>query len=205
MHHNMSSSEQQTSDVHLSDDSVMRLTAFNTNADMTVKIPPEKLENFLNTVSHMGIHVNERKMNIEDKTLDYLSSQMKLDNRKELVAQQRSGKVVFKDPNSVLDLKDDLVEQQIDSKMIDDQVKYSVVCLSFHQSNTITKEVIANDDPSTYNLPFFKSAEIAFANGWYMFKTIIVALINVWIFVVAGIAAWLILRHYKRKGALSPN
>jgi len=47
MHHNMASAEQQTSDVRLSNDSVMRVSAFNTTADMTVKIPSEKLEDFL--------------------------------------------------------------------------------------------------------------------------------------------------------------
>ena len=202
MHHNMTSSKEQTSDVHLSDDSVMRVSAFNTTADMTIKIPSEKLEDFLNTVSHMGIYINARHMDIEDKSLDYLASQLKLNSRKEFITQQKTGKVVFKDPNSVLDLKDGLVDQQINNKMIDDQVKYSVISLSFYQSNTISKEIIANDNTSAYNLPFYNRAAMAFADGWSMFKEIILVLLDLWFFVILGIASGVLLWRYNKKKAV---
>jgi hypothetical protein len=204
MHHNMTSSELQSNDVRISNDSVMRVSSFNTTADMTVKIPSEKIEQFLNTVSHMGIYVNERKMDIEDKSLDYLASQLKFNSRKELVSQQKTGRVVFKDPNSVLDLKDGLVDEQINNKMIDDQVKYSVISLSFYQSNTISKEIIANDDTSDYNLPFLTRAGMALTNGWYMFKELIIAGLNIWVLLVLGIGAWVLVRVrvYRKKVAL---
>jgi hypothetical protein len=202
MHHDMTTSEQQTNDVHISNDSVMRVSSFNTTADMTVKIPSEKIEQFLNTVSHMGIYVNERRMDIEDKSLDYLASQLKLNSRKELVSQQKSGRVVFKDPNSVLDLKDGLVDEQINNKLIDDQVKYSTISLSFYQSNTISKETIANDDPSAYNLPFLTRAGMALANGWYMFKELVIAALNVWVLIIAGIGIWVLVRIYKKKAVI---
>jgi hypothetical protein len=204
MHHNMTSSELQSNDVRISNDSVMRVSSFNTTADMTVKIPSEKIEQFLNTVSHMGIYVNERKMDIEDKSLDYLASQLKLNSRKELVSQQKTGRVVFKDPNSVLDLKDGLVDEQINNKMIDDQVKYSVISLSFYQSNTISKEIVANDDTSDYNLPFLTRAGMALANGWNMFKELIIAALNIWVLLVLGIGAWVLVRVrvYRKKVVL---
>lgn len=203
MHHDMTSAEQQTSDVRISNDSVMRVSSFNTTADMTVKIPSEKIEQFLNTVSHMGIYVNERRMDIEDKSLDYLESQMKLNSRRELVTQQKTGKVVFKDPNSVLDLKDGLVDEQINNKMIDDAVKYSTISLSFYQSNTISKEIIANDDTSDYNLPFLNRAGMALTNGWYMFKDLVIALLNIWVFIIIGttFGVWL-WRYHKKKAVL---
>jgi hypothetical protein len=202
MHHNMTSSELQSNDVRVSNDSVMRVSSFNTTADMTVKIPSEKIEQFLNTVSHMGIYVNERKMDIEDKSLDYLASQLKLNSRKELVSQQKTGRVVFKDPNSVLDLKDGLVDEQINNKMIDDQVKYSVISLSFYQSNTISKEIIANDDTSDYNLPFLTGAGMAIVNGWNMFSQLVIAALNIWVLLVLGIGAWVLVRVYKKNGVL---
>jgi len=202
MHHDMTSSEQQSNDVHISNDSVMRVSSFNTTADMTVKIPAEKIEQFLNTVSHMGIYVNERRMDIEDKSLDYLASQLKLNSRKELVSQQKTGRVVFKDPNSVLDLKDGLVDEQINNKMIDDQVKYSTISLSFYQSNTISKEIIANDDPSDYNLPFLSRAGMALANGWYMFKELVIAALNIWVFIIIGTTFGVWLWRYNKKKAV---
>jgi hypothetical protein len=200
MHHNMTSTDEQTHDVRLSDDSVMRISAFNTNADMIIKIPTEKLEDFLTTVSHMGIYVNESKMDIEDKSLDYLSEKLKMNNRQELANQQKKGKVIIKSTTAVLNLKDDIVDEQIGNKRIDDEVKYSVVSLNFYQSNTISKEIIVNDDTSSYNLPFFSQLGMAIENGWFIFSELIIGLVNLWALALCGIAVWMGVRFYiKRK------
>jgi hypothetical protein len=102
-------------------------------------------------------------------------------------------------------LKDDLIDQQISNRKIDDAVKYSVVSLNFYQSNTILKEIVANDDPSAYNISFFKRLGLAFSNGWYIFKEVILMLINVWVFVAAGIIIWLVLRVYRKRMLLRAN
>jgi hypothetical protein len=127
MHHQMRSAPEQTRDIHISNDSVMHVTMFATNANMVVKIPSVKLEEYMNKVSHMGLYVTVRRMDIEDKSLDYLSSALKLNNRKELIAQQKSGRVKFKDPGAVVALKDDIVDQQIGNKRIEGDVKYSII------------------------------------------------------------------------------
>jgi len=198
-HHQVMSSANETHDVRLSNDSVMRVSAFNTTADMTVKIPSEKIESFLNTVSKLSLYVNVRRMDIEDKSLDYLSSQLKLNSRNQLINQQKQGKIIIKDPSAVLNLKDDQVDEQINNRKINDEVKYSVISLDFYQSNTISKEIVANDDPATYNLPFFSRFGMAFSNGWYLFKELIILLADMWIFIIIGTAIWIFARYYKRK------
>lgn len=197
VHHNVSASIEQTHDVPLNNDSLMRVSAFNTNADMTVKIPVEKVDGFLNTVTRMGIYVNERRMDIEDRSLDYLEARLKVRNRAELVAKERAGKVVIKDPTAVINLKDDLVDGQINNKRIDDAVKYSVISLNFYQSNTIYKEIVANDDPSAYNLSFFKRMLNSINNGWHLLADLIIAATNLWAFILIGALAWMI--FLKRK------
>lgn len=203
IHHNVIASIEQTHDTNLDNDSVLRVSSFNTNAQMTVKIPSAKIEDFLNTISHMSIYVTARRMDIEDKSLDYLSSQLKLNSRKELVSAQKAGRLVVKDPNAVLDFKDGLVDEQINNKRIDDAVKYSIVSLAFSQSNSIIKEVIVNDNPSVYQVPFFSSLSVAFANGWYLFKQLVIVLADIWVFIVLGIVVWFTIRWYKRKGVFS--
>jgi hypothetical protein len=198
-HHQIQSSSEQSKDVHISNDSIKRISAFSTTADMTIKMPSEKLEDFMTKVGYMGIYVNISRMDIEDKSLDYLSSQLKLNSRKELVNQQKSGKIVIKDPSSVLSLKDDLIDEQIDNRKIDEAVKYSIIRLNFYQSNTISTENIANDDPSSYNIPLFQRLGLAFTNGWNMFIDVIVGLVNLWVFILAGLSAWAGYRYYSRK------
>jgi len=199
MHHDMNAETVQTSDTRLGNDSVMRVSRFSTMATMTVKIPSEKIEEFLDAVDHMSIYVNVRRMDIEDKSLDYLASQMKLNSRKELVNQQKAGRVVFKNPDAVLDLKDGLVDEQINNRKIDDEVKYSIISLDFYQSNTISKEIIVNDDPESYKLPFGNRLLIALGDGWTVFKELILLLANMWVFVIGGIGIWIAVRWYKQK------
>jgi len=199
MHHKVQSSADQSRDVHISNDSIMRIAVFNTTADMTIKIPSDKLEDFMMKVSHMGIFVNINQMDIEDRSLDYLSDRLKLKDRQELVNQQKQGKIKIKNPNDVLSLKDDMVDAKIGNLKTDDEVKYSVLSLNFYQSDTILKENIANDDPSAYNIPLLQRLGLAFANGWEIFMDMLVGLINLWVFILAGIAIWMGYRFYRKR------
>lgn len=202
MHHQMQSSTMQTERVHLNNDSLMLVSAFNTTADMTVKIPSEKLENFINQVSHMSIYINSSKMDIEDKTFDYLSTALKENNRLEFVSQQKKGRVIEKHPEDIISLKDDIVNKQISNLETDYAASYSTVTLNFYQSNTILKEIIANDDPSAYNIPMFQRIGLAFASGWSIFVDLIVGLTNLWVFILAGVSIWLGVRYYRKKSRL---
>ncbi|RFZ81640.1 DUF4349 domain-containing protein [Mucilaginibacter terrenus] len=198
MHHQMTSSVNNSEDIHVSGDSLMRVSAFSTSADMTVKVPSARLQEFMTKISHMGLYVTRRQMDIEDKSLDYLSTKLKLQSRKELVAQQKSGKVTIKDPQKVLWLKDDMTDGQIENQQIDQNVRYSNVSLAFFQSNTILKEMIANDDPSAYQLPFFKRLLMALANGWTIFVELILGLAYLWVLILAGVGLWIGYKTYKK-------
>lgn len=199
MHHQMQANVESSQDVRVSDDSVKRVSALSTTADMTVKVPSEKLEGYMTEIAHMGMYVTLRKMDIEDRTLDYLSEKLKLKNRQDLIDQQKKGKVVIKNPVNVMLLKDDMVDQQIGNMRTDEAVKYSVVALSFYQSNIIHQEMIANDDPSAYQLPFFNRLVMALSNGWHLFVELLLGLANIWVFIVLSAALWMLYRYYRRK------
>ena len=203
MHQQIGSSVEGSHEVRINSDSVMRITSLSTTANITVKVPSVKLAKFMDSVASMGLYVTSRNLDITDKTLDYLSAQLKLRSRDELVKQQKTGKIIIKDPAKVLDLKDDMIDQQIGNRQIDDAVKNSVVNLNFYQSNIINKEVIVNDDPSAYDLPFFKRLLMACQNGWNLCLDIIIGLANVWFLIAIGGLIWFGLRHYhKRKKAV---
>ncbi|MGZ3776087.1 MAG: DUF4349 domain-containing protein [Mucilaginibacter sp.] len=199
MHHQVQSTAGTTRDVHISNDSIMRIAAFNTTGEMTVRVPSAKLEDYMTKVSRLGVYVNVSRMDIEDKTLEYLSSQLKLKDREELVSQQKSGKIKIKSPTDVLLLKDDMVDQKIEGLRTDAAVRFSVISLNFYQSDTISKERVANDDPSTYNIPFGQRMSLAFANGWAIFVDVLVGMTNIWMVILTGLVAWRLLVYYRRK------
>ena len=202
MHHSLATTIERSTDVASSSDSVMRFSSYYTNADMTIRLPSDKMEEFMNRVGHMAVFVNTRNMDIQDKTLDFLSSQLKVSGRNEIIAQQKKGLVKIKSIDDVLALKDDQVDKQIDNRRIEDAVKYSTVGLNFYQSNTVAKELIVNDDPSNYTLPFFRRLGNALVNGWLIFDEGLIALANIWVFVLIVIAAIFAYRHYVKKPAI---
>ena len=199
MHHRVQSTAGQTRDVHISNDSIMRIAAFNTSANMVVKVPSDKLEDFMTKVGHMGVYVNTSLMDVEDRSLDYLSARMKLKDRQELVSQQKQGKIKIKNPTDVLLLKDDMVDAQIGNLKTDDAVKYSMISLDFYQSDSIIKEIITNDDPSAYDIPVFQRMGLAFASGWAIFIDVLVGLTNLWVFIIAGFGIWAAYRFYRKR------
>ena len=200
MHHQMGSEIEKTENIRVSNDSIRQITVYKTTADMTVKVPSAKLEDFMNHVGRMAVLTMSRKMDIEDKTIDYTSAQLKVKNRKEWVAQtNKQDKESAKDPDVVLALKDNMVDDQVNNLKTDAAVKYSTIVLSFYQDKTINKQLVANDDPSAYHPPFFSRLLLALANGWYIFAEIILGLANMWMFLLAGAALWAGYKIYKRK------
>ena len=153
-------------------------------------------------VNHMGTYVNTSTMDIEDRTLDYLAAGLKLKDRQELINQQKQGKIKIKNPNDVLSLKDNMVDAQVDNLRTDEAVKFSTINLNFYQSDNILKEIIANDDPSAYNIPMFQRIGLAFASGWSVFMDLLVGLINLWVFVLIGLGGWAIYRYCKKRSRL---
>jgi uncharacterized protein YpmB len=200
MHHQMGSEIEKTENIRVSNDSIRQVTVYKTTADMMVKVPSAKLEDFMNHVGRMAVLTVSRKMDVEDKTFDYTSAQLKVKNRKEWVAQtNKQDKESAKDPDVVLALKDNMVDDQVNNLKTDAAVKYSTIVLSFYQDKTINKQLVANDDPSAYHPPFFSRLLMALANGWYIFAEIILGLANMWMFLLAGAALWAGYKIYKRK------
>ncbi len=192
IHHVLSSGAQRSQDIRISDDSIMRVTAYNTTADMIVKIPPGKMEDFITQIDLMGLHIDSIRMNIEDKTLDYLTARLKLKNRSLNVIQQA--------PNDgSVNAKDDLVDRQMNNRRIEDSVKNSIVSLRFYEGVVVNKERLANDDLSSYNVSVFKQLGNALKNGWHVSIQILIALANFWALLPIGLTIWLLVKYYKKR------
>jgi hypothetical protein len=205
MHHDMKSTVIHEQSIRLNNDSLKHISAYETTANITVKVPPDNLENFMNEVSHLGIHVSVRRMDIEDKTLDYLSAQLKRENRLEIANEQKKWKPTLKEADAMLRIKDETVDQKIGNSRIDDAVRFSVVDMNLYQSNTVAKEIIANDDTGIYQISFYNRLIIALQNGWELFATLLITLTNLWVFILAGCTAWFVYKQYKRKAPIATN
>ncbi len=199
VHHLITSAAGKSIDIRKTNDSLTRVSILNTTAEMTVKIPPVYLENFMSDVSRLGIYINNSKMEITDKSFDYLSTRMKLKNQGDLVINQKSSDISKKSPDELLSFKNNMVDQTIQNRRIDDSVKTSTITLCFYESNVVSRETIANDDLSAYNLPFFKRLSISIENGWTAFEDIFIAIANFWILIPVALGIWFTVKLNKRR------
>lgn len=202
MHHNMQSNIIGNQDIQLGNDSLKKLTVYNPTADMVIKIPAEVAEVFMDSLNHLGLFVENRKMDVEDKTLDYLSQKLKAKNREASVTLRSKIKLTNHIADSILALKDDVVDRKIGNLRTNEAASFTTLSLSLYQSNTVSKEITASDDLSNYNSSVWIRAGLALSKGWFYFSEVIVGMLQLWAFIFAGGFIWLGISLYRRKRKL---
>jgi hypothetical protein len=138
-------------------------------------------------------------MDVTDKSLDYLSTRLKLKNQNELIDDQKKATANKKDPDNLLAFKNNMVDQQINNRKIDDSVKFSIVTLSFYESNVVSKTMIADNNLSDYQQPISQRFGRSFANGWNVFIEILIGVSNFWVLLPIALIIWLAYRYFTRK------
>ena len=200
MEFNINSSIQNSEKVKFSSDSLKEITAYRTDGYLVARVPSDQLDDLTNKVAGMAVFVDNQSLKMEDKSMDYLENKLKAENRIEAV--ERINKVATKKSANVetsLNIKDDYVDRKIENLSIDKRVKYSTISLSFYQDNTIKTMIVANDNIYDYKPDFFRRLGLNLIDGWMYFKEFILFLSKLWMFVLAGVAAFFVIRYYTKK------
>jgi hypothetical protein len=201
-HQNMEAVEGERKELKISTDSLMVITAYTPQAEITARIPSEHLEEFLYGITDLGYYTGSRKMDIEDKSLAYLENSLKQKNRVEELSRPVPPKRKASTTLQTIALKDEAIEQGIANRTIDADVNYSTVNLSLFQNPLVRKEVIANYYISDYNLPFSKRWSDAIHDGWEYFLNFLLALTHLWAFILTVILFWISYRYIQHKRKL---
>lgn len=200
MEFSINSNIQNSEKVKFSADSLKEITSYRKEGYMVARVPSEKLDEFTNQIAGIAVFVDHQSLKMQDKSFDYLENKLKSENRQEAVAQIK--KVATKKSSNVgssLIIKDDYVDKKIENLNIDKQVKYSTITLSFYQNNTIKTMIVANDNIYDYKPDFFRRLGLNLVDGWMYFKELILFLSRLWMFVLAGVIAFFVIRYYTRK------
>ncbi len=202
MHHDMQTEVLSKREITLSDDSIKRLTVMNVNADMTIRVPSDSVETFMDSLNHLSVYVDRRTMNIEDRTFEHAAGILKAENREENVELRKKIKPSHAGADSILAVADNIVDRKIETYKMEADATMSTVNLNIYANNVVQAEVVANEDLSAYSLPLLKRVGLAFSNGWFYFTQLIVALLHIWPFILSASAVgFAILMYKKRKAA----
>jgi hypothetical protein len=202
MHHNMKSEIVSSREIKLSDDSVKKLTVFNANADMTVRIPSNFIEAFMDSVNHLSTFTDTRSMDIEDRTIDHAAEVLKTENREESIVLRKKIKPTHKGADSILTIADNIVDRAVSNARTEQAAAYSTVTLNLYENNIVKAEVLPNEDLSAYSLPLLKRITLALSTGWFYFAEFVIGLLHLWPFIIAiGACTFAILAYRKKKAA----
>lgn len=191
---------QRSEKVRYSADSLLELTSYRTEGYITAKVPSDKLDEFTNKVAKLAVFIDQQSLKLDDQGIAYLANQLKNQNRIEAV--QQLNKHANKKSNNVetaLILKDDYVDKKVENLLIDSKVKYSNITLNFYQDNTVKRMIVENDTLSDFRPAFYKRFWLSIQTGWSMFTELILALANLWVFLVLAFLAYLGYKQYRKK------
>ena len=190
-HQNIESVQNQSKELPISADSIMVITSYATQADMTARIPAHNLEEFMYRISSIGYFTFNSRMDVDDKSLDYLAAALKQQNRNEVVNRGGNRKAKSLTDTQLIQAKDEVVDQEIANRRIDADVQYSTVQLNLFQNPVVRKEVIANYSTSGYELPFNTRLYNALSIGWGFFLNFLLVLAYLWPFIFLTIVVWM--------------
>jgi hypothetical protein len=194
MHTDIKTLEVDSKTIPISNDSLQIISTYDLEAQMTVRVPSENLNDLMQAVTHDATIIRNAIVDIDDRSIDYLSSTLKQQSRQQILNKQLK-KDTLK-TNDVLELANQQ-EAVIDGKMnnyrTDASVRYSTVSLRFNQNTLLKKEIIPNNDLSAYQLPAYMRFKDAFASGFGFFLSLIIGIVYVWpifLFGAGGLMAY---------------
>ena len=196
-HQSIESNEGPTKELKISNDSVLIITAYTPSAVLTARIPTENLEDFIFAITDQSDFVYNASLDIEDKSLSYLSHQFQEKARTKALAIDTAKLPRRLTAVQAINISDEAINRDIARRQIDADVNYSTVSLHLTQNALIRKEVVVNNRLDEYHLPFAQRFQDALKAGAEFFLVFIVALSHFWVFILLALAAWLTWKFYR--------
>lgn len=188
---------------NISDEKAMMIKKFQTENNMQVRIPTEKLGEFLQLIIDKKVFLNSRLINAEDVTSNIKLAELEA-KRNAKTAKNITQLKTDKDKVNMSDGNDsERNYQKVAGFELTDQLKYSNVVIFLKEPQVRVAQIpVTNtqniDDKYKYN--FFYDAKNALIDGFYLIQNIFVGLLKIWPLVLIGGLAFYFFR--KRKTAI---
>lgn len=167
-------------------------TNYETSNQMTLKVPSERFENFLNSIGEEAVHTAHRQVTSQDVTAEFVDLQARLKTRKEVKARYED--ILRKQTKTVaevLDAEEKIrrLQEEIEAaegrlRMLANQTGMSTVKLDLYQPKEYEHE------PLAYSESFWLKLWEGFESGWAGVTSVILFFVNLWPIVFAAIFVW---------------
>ena len=186
-----------------SNENAILVRKFQTENTMQVRVPSEKLGEFLNLINNKKVFLNSRVILAEDVTSNIKLAKLE-EKRNAKTAENIDKLKTNKDKVNMID--DNLSEinlQKISTFEMSDNLKYSTVDIFIKEPKLRIVEIAVTNTKNIdnkYKFNFFYDVKNAFVEGFYLIQKIMVGLVSIWPLLLIG---FIVLYFYKKKNRLS--
>jgi len=183
-----------------SDESAILIRKFQNHNRMQVRVPTEKLDEFLDFINDKKVFLNSRIISAEDVSAGIRLAKMESERQAKAqsnISQLKAGKDKVKlDDNNMSEAN----LQKYSDEILADNLKFSTVDIFIKEPKTsVAKIPIINtkniDNEYKYN--FLYDVKNAFVEGFYLIQQLFVFLISIWPIVLIGGLVFYFLRRRK--------
>lgn len=173
----------------LSDEKSMIVREYHSENLMEVRVPTDRLSDFLMTIHTKNIFLNGRRITAED-----VSANIKLAQLEEKRLNQNKSNLQGLAPNTrnseaINNNEKERNYQEIESLNFEDELKYSTINISLKEPKTKVAHIeVPNvkNQKIEYQSNFWYELSNAFYDGFYIFQRLILFLTNLWLFILIG-------------------
>lgn len=207
---NLRSTSVKENTYNTSDSEAMIVKKFQTENTMQVRVPTEKLAEFLQQINDKKIFLNSRIINAEDISAEIKLAEMEAKRIRKTGAnittlKTNKDKVTMSDEN-----RSEENIHQYSSINFADNLKYSTVNIFIKEPKLRIAEIPvinAKNIDNKYKYNFWYDAKNAFIEGYYLIQMLLVGLIKIWPLILIGALVFYFLRKRKNtsKKASTPS
>ncbi len=196
---------------NMGDGQIKEMTLSNHHATVIVRIPKEKLADFLKEISPLMQHLDARTLTAQDVTLDIyksrLQSQIEQEKQKTLNDLESSPKDTLNDKTTVATestlARHEALFYELEQKALMDKVALSTLALSFYDDPVLYEstrpdldKALSHELSRNFGHEFLSSL----STGWYYLLSMLLWLTQLWgLWLMIGLVLWGINRYYKHK------
>ena len=184
-----------------SDEKSMLVREYITKNQMQVRVPTEKLSDFLKQLNDKNIFLRERIITAEDVSMNIKMAELERQRMAKHKAQLSQQTNTIKNAEAVNENERDLIYQKINDLNLADELKYSTVEIYLSEPKSKISQV---EIPNTKSLKnkyqggFGYSIKEAFADGFYGFQQFLILVAHAWMFILAGILGIFVWKNRKK-------
>lgn len=199
-HSNLQSNVVSEETFNTSNDDAMLVKKYQTENSMQVRIPTEKLGEFLTLINNKKLFLNSRVINAEDVTANIKYAELegkRIKKTGEHITELKTNKdkVNMSDENM-----SEENQQQLANMDVADNLKYSTVDIYIKEPKLRIAEIAVTNTKNIdnkYKFNFLYDVKNAFVEGFYLIQRILVGLVTVWPIVLIAVIGFYFYRKNK--------